>query len=103
MKSKYTVIEHNQNRNKITELGEFDNYEEALKRIEELFFWNSTILTYRSNTLIMLKLSWKMAKLLATKNFANWTKLIITNVYILATIVGITMADITQLLKSPNN
>ena len=38
MKTKYIVIEKNQNRNKITELGDFDNYEEAKKHIEELFF-----------------------------------------------------------------
>lgn len=38
MKTKYTVIEHNRNRNKITELGEFDNLNDAKAHIEELFF-----------------------------------------------------------------
>jgi hypothetical protein len=38
MKTKYTVIEHNRNRNKIRELGEFDNLNDAKAHIEELFF-----------------------------------------------------------------
>ena len=38
MKTKYTVIENNRNRNKIRELGEFDNLNDAKARIEELFF-----------------------------------------------------------------